>query len=243
MDALPLGRLPAELRNEIYELALSLGRPIPVWYQHVTQDGTETQTLELRTTSDFLSTLALTTTCRQLRRETADMFFACNAFSLEVRKCTSARGRHSLFHHNVKSRASNLADLLVSSINAKYDNAPKAIVLPCVIHESTSNWYIVEQLELSGLLLSSHHIAGILPACNVHVFVSIIDRAGENDRGLNNTSSIYNCAIRPHEAKVSLKTCAAFVESKAQKGPGLPGWDAGVARGLTARFQDLAAKW
>lgn len=67
MDDSPLNRLPAELRNRIYELVFDKHDVIP--------------TVPLRKLSKYNG---LTRTCRQIRKETHGMFFALNKFELKL---------------------------------------------------------------------------------------------------------------------------------------------------------------
>ncbi|KXS98586.1 hypothetical protein AC578_4314 [Pseudocercospora eumusae] len=69
MDTSPFNKLSAELRNEIYELALSFEEPILI-----------TKTSHSRLESSVKQPTALLQTCRQIRAETTKMFYANNVF-------------------------------------------------------------------------------------------------------------------------------------------------------------------
>ncbi|KAK5115830.1 hypothetical protein LTR85_009424 [Meristemomyces frigidus] len=74
MDQPPLIRLPAELRNHIYELALLRGHPVEI---KIYDD-------------DVLSpvgydVLALTRTCKQIRHESTGLFYSINEFHIQLR--------------------------------------------------------------------------------------------------------------------------------------------------------------
>lgn len=76
MDNSPLGRLPAELRNHIWELAL---------YQ---RDGNFIELTSMKFTRLFRSTrhpLGLLRACRATYIECRAMFYAINTFHLECR--------------------------------------------------------------------------------------------------------------------------------------------------------------
>lgn len=72
MDASPLNKLPAELRNNIYELALHNpgGIDIDVMFANKIITAQASQQL-----------LALTETCKQIRQESLPLFYATNTFS------------------------------------------------------------------------------------------------------------------------------------------------------------------
>ncbi|KAK5122087.1 hypothetical protein LTR85_004333 [Meristemomyces frigidus] len=72
MEASPLRRLPAELRNRIYELALYERKGITLFA------GNEVETLH----ATAAVPLALTVTCQEIRRETLSMFYAINKFGV-----------------------------------------------------------------------------------------------------------------------------------------------------------------
>lgn len=69
MDSSPFSKLSAELRNEIYELALSFENTIFI-----------TNTSDYRLKSSTKHPTALLQTCRQIRAEATKMFYANNAF-------------------------------------------------------------------------------------------------------------------------------------------------------------------
>jgi len=74
MDQSPLGRLPLELRNEILELALHQDMALEF---DASPDGKY-----LLFDRHTKNTLALTETCNQMRRETAETFYFRNQFVL-----------------------------------------------------------------------------------------------------------------------------------------------------------------
>ncbi|KAK5746004.1 hypothetical protein LTR17_001134 [Elasticomyces elasticus] len=76
MDASPLQRLPAELRVEIYELVLV--QEAPIFVANKKERGRPIQ-YRSRLSQD---TLAITMTCKAMHRESAQLVFSCNVFSI-----------------------------------------------------------------------------------------------------------------------------------------------------------------
>jgi len=81
MDESPLGRLAPELRNRIYELALTQERPIIMLYTHDPRYG-RGQVRQAKPSTPHL--LALPGTCKQARSEALQLLYACNAFKLRI---------------------------------------------------------------------------------------------------------------------------------------------------------------
>lgn len=76
MENSPLGRLSSELRNEIYELALTADKPLTICTKLSLPSGTPR--------APTGSQPALTRVCRQVRKETLTMFYHTNTFLIEV---------------------------------------------------------------------------------------------------------------------------------------------------------------
>lgn len=87
MDASPLGTLPGELRNRIYELVLVKPTPIVLDFSIA---GTKWPT-GLDTNA-----LALTATCKQIRGESVHLFSSRNTFVLDLGDNRDMYGRTSL---------------------------------------------------------------------------------------------------------------------------------------------------
>jgi len=66
MDNSPLARLPSELRNRVYELALTVQMDYPIYLR------------------DIDLHIGLTRTCRQARNESRPMFYAFNRFEISL---------------------------------------------------------------------------------------------------------------------------------------------------------------
>ncbi|KAK3626870.1 hypothetical protein LTR56_012728 [Elasticomyces elasticus] len=83
MDGSPLQRIPAELRVQIYEWVLKQQTPVFV--------ANEAQR-RIRYGSRLpANTLAITQTCKEMRREIAQLFFTCNDFSVTGPQVTAFR--------------------------------------------------------------------------------------------------------------------------------------------------------
>ncbi|KAK4900094.1 hypothetical protein LTR27_002857 [Elasticomyces elasticus] len=93
MDASPLQRLPAELRVEIYELVLV--QKAPIFVANKKERGREIQ-YRSRLSQHAL---AITITCKAIHRESAQLVFSCNSFSITGPQVTrysySAKDKHS----------------------------------------------------------------------------------------------------------------------------------------------------
>ncbi|PPJ51490.1 hypothetical protein CBER1_07970 [Cercospora berteroae] len=76
MENSPLGRLSSELRNEIYELALTADKPLTICSKLSLPSGTRRAPIGTQP--------ALTKVCRQIRKETLTMFYHTNTFLIEV---------------------------------------------------------------------------------------------------------------------------------------------------------------
>ncbi|KAF7195302.1 hypothetical protein HII31_03508 [Pseudocercospora fuligena] len=85
MDSSPLGKLSAELRNEIYGLALSFEDTIHIRYtSDIPLESKERFKSDIRLESTEPRATAFLQTCRQIHSEATAMFYANNAFSLEL---------------------------------------------------------------------------------------------------------------------------------------------------------------
>ncbi|KAK4546294.1 hypothetical protein LTR36_001971 [Oleoguttula mirabilis] len=76
MDNSPLARLPAELRNYIYKVAVKSDRPVKI------RLDSKNKQLKMVT---YGRVLALTETCRRLRDESLGLFYASNHVSITLR--------------------------------------------------------------------------------------------------------------------------------------------------------------
>lgn len=88
MDASPFNRLPAEIRNYVYELAF-IQSPVDVFYNdHVPSKFT----MEARHGHRMNP---LPKTCRQIRAESSGLFYSCTTFNIYLNKPSSYPYRHS----------------------------------------------------------------------------------------------------------------------------------------------------
>ncbi|KAK5116315.1 hypothetical protein LTR85_009287 [Meristemomyces frigidus] len=90
MDGSPFARLPPELRNQIYEPALTLGQPITtLWWP------TSDNFLSVRS-SGLHHPFALAQTCRAMRSESSALCYNLNAFELRVLDTTATGYEHAV---------------------------------------------------------------------------------------------------------------------------------------------------
>ena len=89
MNASSLARLPAELRCQIYELVLLQEQHVIISLHHERPPTSCEATARMFNAFDIRTSrrypLVLAQTCRQLRREAMDTFFAVNTFRIPVR--------------------------------------------------------------------------------------------------------------------------------------------------------------
>ncbi|KAK5115850.1 hypothetical protein LTR85_009444 [Meristemomyces frigidus] len=97
MDHSPLARLPAELRNEIYELALTQAEAVvdigQRWEWRARGGG-------IYQVTSIGEALAITKTCKQIRQESASIFFSTNTFDIKL-------DTEFLFHNRPERSSSN----------------------------------------------------------------------------------------------------------------------------------------
>ncbi|KAK5115831.1 hypothetical protein LTR85_009425 [Meristemomyces frigidus] len=79
MDHSPLSRLPAELRNRIYELALHQDTPVRARFAN------QRPRLQFKYTDNAL---ALVRSCKQIRAESAGLFCSANSFRIELNEAS-----------------------------------------------------------------------------------------------------------------------------------------------------------
>lgn len=77
MDGSRFGQLPAELRNQIYELALPEPKGIPFF-----SSGDATETWQSRTAYQNIAAFGLPAACRATRSETSKLYFTLNNLSV-----------------------------------------------------------------------------------------------------------------------------------------------------------------
>ncbi|KAK5117802.1 hypothetical protein LTR85_008777 [Meristemomyces frigidus] len=106
MESSSLRKLPAELRNTIFELALSASDPVNINLPSANRTWTST-------TSSWStpSSLAHAQTCKQIRRETLPVFFAANSFSIVTSELDSGGMDDSCLGTGLKPMRRLLAEL------------------------------------------------------------------------------------------------------------------------------------
>ncbi|KAK4550180.1 hypothetical protein LTR36_003147 [Oleoguttula mirabilis] len=158
MENSPLARLPPELRNRIYELALKSDRPFTLVFKHML--GQEPSAQQRHPTG-------LARTCKALRKEATQLFYAINAFEIQTDESPDYISTTCCYLvRNVRA--------FVDMIGASNACALRSITLgpPCVIHYC--DWYaehrwllqrVLEEMQ-GGRLLDLH-------ACDVRVRMEI----------------------------------------------------------------------
>ncbi|KAI7277425.1 hypothetical protein KC345_g6605 [Hortaea werneckii] len=97
MDASPLAKLPAELRNNIYHEVLLQEDTIKLSFEPA--GNNKKPRVLLSGSRQQHQMLALTFTCKPLRRETQDLFFALNSFEISVPETRAGTGTSSIPIH------------------------------------------------------------------------------------------------------------------------------------------------
>jgi hypothetical protein len=83
MDASPLSRLPAEIRNIIYKLALQSSSTLKLAYSCI-RDSAFRAELPLLDFDNRRNITALTRTCRAIRAESTQLFYSINTFQISI---------------------------------------------------------------------------------------------------------------------------------------------------------------
>ncbi|GAB1732539.1 hypothetical protein NU195Hw_g5586t1 [Hortaea werneckii] len=97
LDASPLAKLPAELRNKIYYDVLLQEDNIKLSFEPA--GNNQKSRVVVRESGHQRQLLALTFTCKPLRRETHDLFFALNTFEISVPETRAGSGTSSIPIH------------------------------------------------------------------------------------------------------------------------------------------------
>lgn len=116
MDESPLNKLPGELRNQIYELALYHGRinidTTPYLHHPADSHFPGAVTFQAR------HALALRSVCKQLEKETTQIFYAINTFVFVAPLCQYSKVGmpvKSFRHHIGAQKASYLRPMVISA--------------------------------------------------------------------------------------------------------------------------------
>lgn len=83
MENSPLAKLPAELRNNIWELALRADKPVEVTGDYYIEAPPVDFKLAPNQVQEMAKALALTQTCRQIHSECILLFFHVNTFEFD----------------------------------------------------------------------------------------------------------------------------------------------------------------
>lgn len=143
MDASPLAKLPPELRNRVYHEVLCQKDPIVLIFKqrHERQEmlkgrmdlptrprpspesGVASRG-QLKVLERKSNRMAITATCKPLRQETRDFFFAMNSFAIDV----DIFGIHSV--RNCKDKADELIDCFLEFLSTRSTKSMvKSIIL------------------------------------------------------------------------------------------------------------------
>ncbi len=115
MENSPLARLPAEIRNDIYQLVLTQPSQILCYY-----NGTKAFSKEREWEKNTVTkTLAITSTCQQIRQECGDLFLECNTLHItrDVEGASAVLsqllpGLHGLKHSSIRFEIQPVPDHL-----------------------------------------------------------------------------------------------------------------------------------
>ncbi|KAK3708537.1 hypothetical protein LTR37_011432 [Vermiconidia calcicola] len=90
MESSPLLKLPAELRDTVFELALCTHND--TGDNHTVTVSVQAEKPRITTPYPVSRVLALTATCKKLRAETLPIFYGCNTFNILVESLRSVHG-------------------------------------------------------------------------------------------------------------------------------------------------------
>ncbi|CAK1366565.1 unnamed protein product [Cercospora beticola] len=117
MDKSPLGRLSAELRNEIYQLLVLADKPLAVCKNHSTPESSATQP-------------PITRVCRQIREESLGMFYHGNIFIMELIS-TTFWGHHPDWD-DIHERTKEVTAWLQCTNQKNHDSTKHPVLMICV---------------------------------------------------------------------------------------------------------------
>lgn len=210
MDNSPLTRLPAELRNQIYEYVVTL--PYKVWttIYDEREDGVQDTSFSINVLQSFRNTLAISSVCLQIREESQYLTWACNSFFLD----------HALYccpgepeHHRKLIRA------FLDAIGPQTAHALRDV---CVEVAVCRLWGLEDSEELSELLKQG--LVGMreethgLPNCRVTMqqrFCYAFDSEAFDSTDVTFTFDLGDVAASFTEAAVVMDSLTSTVEGMA----------------------------
>lgn len=97
MDESEFNTLPREIRDYIWELALTVAEPIEIIFNHTTYTTlsmleSSVTAIHVEPSQAITALTGLPTTCRQAREEAKFIFFACNSFELILKEDGQGEG-------------------------------------------------------------------------------------------------------------------------------------------------------
>ncbi|KAK4954650.1 hypothetical protein LTR10_008083 [Elasticomyces elasticus] len=230
MDSSPLARLPAELRQTIYELVLTMAWPT-IFFEQTKLRRKIRYVLRTRqfekiphhydpwgtlATRGHRNNLAIIRTCKQVHREAAKAVFSCNEFRLTLR--TSSVPEEIRY-----SDLNKVAKILMARFLATiHGNSPKAIEIaydkPFLLkHLNFDSDWDDHWSDLRALLLELRPLAARLPGCDLRVNLTMdtpkLFHDGE-EYGYRGDNTLLNCLIRVRDPVLSIENIEARVKQR-----------------------------
>ncbi|KAK4957034.1 hypothetical protein LTR10_004990 [Elasticomyces elasticus] len=218
MEHSTLNRLPPELRDEVYRLALTMKRPteLRTIHYHDTYDPHHADELGCGVYHGHApgesasNNLALLRTCKQMYQEAAKFVFSCNEFRLDINKSTCHQGLNGSPTYRKKTRV--LVARFISAIRPEMGNVPKAIEIRSLNLYMCDIRNMLAKTEVAAVLSDLQPLAARLPTCeprvNLRIHISI-------PNGEHNESHIktYQVPVQVRDPGRSLDEFAAQVRA------------------------------
>ncbi|KAK3641192.1 hypothetical protein LTR56_011432 [Elasticomyces elasticus] len=230
MDSSPLARLPAELRQTIYELVLTMAWPTIFFEQtklrRKIRYGLRTRQFEKiphhydpwgkLATRGYRNNIAIIRTCKQVHREAAHAVFSCNEFRLTLRTSSVPE---EIRYSDLNKVAKILMARFLATIRG---NSPKAIEIaydkPFLLkHLNFDSDWDDHWSDLRALLLELRPLAARLPGCDLRVNLTMdtpkLFHDGE-EYGYRGDNTLLNCLIRVRDPVLSIENIEARVKQR-----------------------------
>ncbi|KAK4896689.1 hypothetical protein LTR27_005283 [Elasticomyces elasticus] len=230
MDSSPLARLPAELRQTIYELVLTMAWPT-IFFEQTKPRCKIRYVLRTRqwekaphhhdpwgtlATRGHRNNLAIIRTCKQVHREAAKAVFSCNEFRLTLRTSSVPE---EIRYSDLNKVAKILMARFLATIRG---NSPKAIEIAYdkpfhLEHLNSDSDWDDHWSDLRALLLELRPIAKSLPGCDLRVNLTMdtpeLFREGE-EYGYGGANALLNCLIQVRDPVLSIENIEARVKQR-----------------------------
>ncbi|KAK5721119.1 hypothetical protein LTR15_007083 [Elasticomyces elasticus] len=230
MDSSPLARLPAELRQTIYELVLTMAWPT-IFFEQTKLRRKIRYVLRTRpfekiphhydpwgtlATRGYRNNLAIIRTCKQVHRDAAHALFSCNEFRLTLRTSSVPE---EIRYSDLNKVAKILMARFLAAIRG---NSPKAIEIvydkPCHLkHLNFDSDWDEHWSNLRALLLELRPLAARLPGCDlrVNLTMDIPKLFHESEEyGYGGDNALLNCLIRVRDPVLSIENIEARVKQR-----------------------------